>query len=132
MSGGCVRYFQIFLPVFYASSGYWKATGDWLDYPYVLWTHLHDSYQTPISWVLANHTPPFVFTILQGVTLLFELLAPLWFALPWTRRYALVWGIGMHFMIGVMFGPVIWFSLLMITLLVGSYAPERYLRRVLR
>ena len=118
--------------MFYCSSGVWKATGDWLSYPYVLWTHLHDSYQTPISWFLANYTPPFVFTILQGITLVFELFAPIWFVLPWTRPYALVWGLGMHLMIGVMFGPVIWFSLLMMTLLVGSYAPERYLRRVLR
>jgi len=34
-------------------------------------------------------------------------------------------------MIGLMFGPVIWFSLLMIALLVPSYAPERWLARVL-
>jgi hypothetical protein len=132
VSGGCVRYFQFFLPVFYASSGYLKATGDWLSYPYVLWTHLHDSYQTPISWFLANHTPAFMWTALQGITILFEFFAPLWFVLKWTRPYALLWGVGMHFMIGVMFGPVIWFSLLMIALLVGSYAPEAWLRRVLR
>jgi len=30
-------------------------------------------------------------------------------------------------MIGMMFGPVAWFSLLMMTLLVGSYAPATLL-----
>jgi hypothetical protein len=51
---------------------------------------------------------------------------------PWTRPYALVFGLGMHLMIGLMFGPVIWFSLLMMTLLVASYAPARWLERALR
>jgi hypothetical protein len=32
----------------------------------------------------------------------------------------------MHAMIGLMFGPVLWFALLMSTLLVGVYAPERW------
>jgi hypothetical protein len=31
-----------------------------------------------------------------------------------------------------MFGPVIWFALLMIVLLVGGYAPERLLARLFR
>jgi hypothetical protein len=33
----------------------------------------------------------------------------------------------MHAMIGLCFGPVIWFALLMMTLLVGGYLPERFL-----
>ncbi len=132
VSGGSVRFFQVMLPVFYLSSGYSKATGDWLSYPYVLWTHLHDSYQTPISWFIANHTPPWGFTILQGITLAFECLAPIWFLLPWTRPFAFAWAVAMHLMIGLMFGPVIWFALLMISLLVGSYAPERWLNWIFR
>jgi uncharacterized membrane protein YphA (DoxX/SURF4 family) len=131
-SWGCVRFFQIFLGVFYASSGWIKAHGDWLRYPYVLWTHLHDSYQTPISWFLANYMPVFGWTALQGITLLFEIFAPLWFVLPWTRPYGTAWALAMHLMIGIMFGPVIWFSLLMMSLLAGGYLPERWLRRVLR
>lgn len=126
-SGGSVSFFQIFLPVFYCSSGYFKAKGDWLSYPYVLFTHLHDSYQTPVSWLLANHMPAFGWTVLQGITLLFEALAPVWFGLRWTRPFALVWGLGMHAMIGIMFGPVAWFSLLMMSLLVASYAPATLL-----
>jgi hypothetical protein len=132
VSGGSVRFFQIFLPVFYFSSGVCKARGDWLTHPAVLWTHLHDSYQTVASHFLANHSPRWAWTVGQGATLAFECGAPLWFATRWTRPFALAFGIAMHTMIGLMFGPVVWFSLLMIILLVGGYAPERWLRKLLR
>ena len=131
VSGGCVSFFQILLPVFYFSSGVAKARGDWLSEPYVLWTHLHDSYQTTVSWFLANHLPAWMWTAIQGAVLVFECGAPVWFALPFTRRYAFAFGVGMHLAIGLMFGPVIWFSLLMISLLVASYAPEHWLVRAL-
>ena len=131
VSGGCVRFFQIMLPVFYFSSGVCKASNDWLSNGFVLWTHLHDSYQTWISWALANILPTFAWTVIQLMVLTFEAGAPLWFSLKWTRPYAVVFGVTMHLMIGLMFGPVIWFSLLMIILLVSSYAPERWLVRVL-
>ena len=127
VSGGSVSFFQFFLPVFYLSSGYLKAKGDWLSYPTVLYTHLHDSYQTPVSWFLANHLPAFAWTAMQGVTLAYEALAPVWFALRWTRPYAFIYGVAMHAMIGMMFGPVAWFSLLMMSLLVASYAPATLL-----
>jgi uncharacterized membrane protein YphA (DoxX/SURF4 family) len=133
VSGGCVRFFQILLPVFYFSSGIWKARGDWwANYdPLVLWAQLHDSYQTPISWWLANHSPGFAWTVLQWITLVFEIGAPLWYALPWTRPVALGWAVSMHLMIGLMFGPVLGFGLLMITLNVASYAPAAWLERAL-
>jgi uncharacterized membrane protein YphA (DoxX/SURF4 family) len=133
VSGGCIAFFQILLPVFYFSSGMWKARGEWLAHydPLVLWTQLHDSYQTPVSWFLANHVPAFGWTWLQWITLVFECGAPLWFAWSRSRPYALAWAIAMHAMIGLMFGPVIWFGLLMIVLLVGSYAPIAWLERSL-
>ncbi|HEX7836276.1 MAG TPA: HTTM domain-containing protein [Kofleriaceae bacterium] len=129
VSGGCVSFFQVLLPVFYFASGIAKAKGDWLEHPLVLWTQLHDSYQTPVSWFLANHLPLWMWTVSQGAVLVFEVGAPLWFGLRWTRPFALAFGLGMHLLIGLMFGPVIWFALLMIALLVGSYAPERWLIR---
>jgi hypothetical protein len=127
VSGGCVRFFQIMLPVFYCSSGICKAYGDWLTDPYVLWTHVHDSYQTPVSWLAANYLPKFSWTVMQATTLAFEALAPVWFFLRWTRPYAFGYGVAMHAMIGLMFGPVAWFSLLMMSLLVASYAPATLL-----
>jgi uncharacterized membrane protein YphA (DoxX/SURF4 family) len=130
VSGGCVGFYQVLLPVFYCSSGIAKVHGAWTDNGYVLWTHLHDSYQTHVSYWLAQATPVWMWPVLQITVLVYELGAPLWFALPWTRTPAMIYGLGMHLMIGLMFGPVIWFSVLMMTLLVASYAPMRWLERV--
>lgn len=126
--GGPVRFIQVLLPAFYFASGVCKARGDWLARHDVLWTHLHDSYQTVVSHWLANHVPLWGWGVAQWMTLCFEIGAPLWFALPRTRTAAVSFGVGMHVLIGLMFGPVIWFSLLMIVLLTAAHAPERWLR----
>jgi hypothetical protein len=127
--GGTVRFFQIFLCVMYSGSGVAKLRGDWLDRA-VVWTHLHDSYQTGVSCFLVRTLPGSAFMALQYMTVIFEAGAPLWFALPWTRRPALVAGLMMHAFIGLMFGPVIWFALLMSSLLIGCYAPARLLAKL--
>jgi uncharacterized membrane protein YphA (DoxX/SURF4 family) len=124
---GAVRFLQVLLVTIYSASGIAKARGDWLSTPLVLWSHLHDSYQTSISFFLASILPGWSWTLMQGLVLAFELLSPLWFALRATRPYAFVFGLGMHAMIGLCFGPVVWFALLMMTLLVGGYLPERFL-----
>jgi hypothetical protein len=38
----------------------------------------------------------------------------------------------MHAMIGLLFGPVIWFALLMMTLLVAGYLPDPLIARIER
>ncbi len=124
---GAARFLQVLPVVMYSASGIAKARGDWLKEPLVLWSHLHDSYQTPIAFALASILPGWTWTAFQGMVLAFELLAPLWFGLARTRTWALVFGLAMHTMIGLMFGPVLWFALLMMTLLVGGYLPERLL-----
>lgn len=126
---GTIRFFQIFVVTMYSASGIAKLRGDWLTRQ-VLWTHLHDQYQTTISWLLMRGLPAWSWWGLQGLVLLFEVGAPLWFALRWTRRPALVIGLGMHVMIGLMFGPVIWFALLMASLLLATFLPEPALRRL--
>jgi uncharacterized membrane protein YphA (DoxX/SURF4 family) len=126
-SGGPVRFFQILLPVFYMASGICKLHGDWLAERFVLWSHLHGSYQTAVSWFAANHLPPVAWTVMQGTTLFFECMAPLLFALRWTRPFALAYGIAMHALIGMMFGPVVYFAMLMIVLLVAAYIPVHWL-----
>jgi uncharacterized membrane protein YphA (DoxX/SURF4 family) len=125
-----VRFLQLFLAVVYCASGIAKARGDWLTYPLVLWTQLHDSYETAVTFALASVLPAWVWTFLQGLVLTFEVFAPLWFALPRTRPFALLIALGMHVMIGLMFGPVVWFALLMITLLVAAYMPDSLLTPV--
>jgi hypothetical protein len=127
---GSVRFLQLMLVTFYCASGLAKAGGDWMVEPRVLWTHLHDSYQTPISFFLASRLPAWSWTPMQASVLAFEALAPLWFALRRTRPYALLFGLGMHLMIGLMFGPVVWFALLMMTLLTGCYLPDRWIARL--
>jgi uncharacterized membrane protein YphA (DoxX/SURF4 family) len=131
VSGGYVRFFQVLLVVFYMSSGLCKARGDWLRHTYVLWTHLHDSYQTSVSHLLANALPAWSWTLFQGGTLVFEALAPLWFFWGRSRPVALGYGLAMHALIGLMFGPVIWFSTLMMALLLASFAPARWLDRTI-
>lgn len=129
VAAGAPRFFQALIPVFYSGSAIAKARGDWLTHPLVLWTHVHDSYQTAFSWALANAFPAWLWTALQYLVLALEMGAPLWFAMPWTRRWALLLAAGMHLMIGLMFGPVLWFSLLMIAMLFGGYLPAAWLDR---
>jgi hypothetical protein len=126
---GGPRFFQVLLPVFYSGSAVAKARGDWLKNPLVLWSHVHDSYQTAFSWALANALPAWTWTALQALTFALEMGAPLWFAWRRTRPWALLCAVGMHAMIGLMFWPVRWFSLLMITMLLGAYLPADWLTR---
>jgi hypothetical protein len=58
---------------------------------------------------------------MQAMVLTFELGAPLWFAMKRTRGVAFLFGLGMHAMIGLMFGPVVWFALLL-----GGWAPDAW------
>lgn len=127
-SSGSMRFLQLLPVVIYNASGIAKAKGDWLKVPLVLWSHVHDSYQTPVAFALASMLPAWAWTLSQGLVLAFEVLAPLWFGLARTRPFALWFGLGMHAMIGLMFGPVLWFSLLMMTLLFSGYAPDRLLK----
>jgi hypothetical protein len=127
---GSVRFFQVLVPIIYCASGIAKARGDWLHQPYVLWTHLHSSYQTPVTLFLANLLPPFAWTLFQVMTLVLESFAPLWFSWSRTRPYALVAAVSMHAMIGLMFGPVRYFAMLMATLLVASHLSERRLEQL--
>jgi hypothetical protein len=124
---GNVRFFQFLLILMYTASGIAKMKGDWLSRSDILWTHLHDSYQTSITYFMACNVPPAGWTFFQGVTLVYETGALIWYGVRKTRLPALFLGLGMHATIGLMFGPVIWFSLLMSTLLLASFAPIPWL-----
>jgi len=129
VESGALRFLQVLLPVFYCASGICKSRGDWLVHPYVLWTHVHDSYQTTASWLIARAMPARGWTALQFLVLGLETFAPLWLSWKRTRPWALVLFVGMHACIGLMFGPVKWFALLMIVLLLGCYAPASFVAR---
>ncbi len=131
VAAGSVRFFQILLPVFYEGSAVAKIKGDWLKHPYVLYTHLHDSYQTVLSWTVANAFPGWTYTLLQGLVLALEGGAVLWFAWKRTRYVALATAVAMHALIGLMFWPVRWFGLLMIALWCGAFLPAAWLESAL-
>ena len=95
VAGGTIRFFQIFLVAMYSASGIAKARGDWLT-TQVLWTHLHDQYQTYVAWLIMRLLPAWSWWALQALVLTFEVGAPLWFALRWMRRPARVVGLGAH------------------------------------
>jgi uncharacterized membrane protein YphA (DoxX/SURF4 family) len=129
VSWGTVRFFQFLLAFMYLASGIAKSKGGWLSDPNVIWSHLHDSYQTTFTYFLASSAPAAGFTLFQYLTLAYELGAPLWFSVRRLRPWGLAFGMSMHAAIGVMFGPVVWFSLLMMVLLFGSFAPLPWLTR---
>jgi hypothetical protein len=129
VAAGGPRFFQILLPVFYAGSAAAKAHGDWLKHPIVLFTHLHDSYQTAFSFAVMHLFPAWSYTLLQAVVFTLEAGAPVWFSWRRARPFALATAVAMHALIGLMFWPVRWFSLLMITMWCGAYLPEAFLER---
>jgi hypothetical protein len=132
VAASSVRFFQVLLPVFYCGSAVAKAKGGWLREGLVLWSHTHDSYQSAFTWALANALPGWMWTLFQAVVFALEMGAPLWFALRRTRPWALMVAVIMHTMIGLMFWPVRWFSLLMITMWCGAFLPEEWLERAER
>ncbi|GEM_PF-687088 len=128
---GNVRFFQVLVVVLYCASGLSKIKGDWLTHPAVLWTHMHDSYQTVLAYWVTRALPGAAWTPLQYLVLGFETLAPIWFSWSLTRRPALIMGLGLHAFIGLCFGPVKWFAILMAVLLLGGFAPRPWLVRML-
>ncbi|HEY1955584.1 MAG TPA: HTTM domain-containing protein [Polyangiaceae bacterium] len=123
---GSIRFLQLVPLTIYMASGIAKARADWLHEPLVLYSQIHGSYQTWIAYSLARAIPSWLWTTLQGTVLVFESTAPITFAIRKTRPYALVFGLGMHAMIALMFGPVVWFSLLMMTVLAAGWMPDRF------
>jgi hypothetical protein len=132
VSGGNVRFFQILLAVMYFATGIGKVRGDWLVRGDVIYSNLHDSYQTAVSYFLASKVPAWGWTGFQGLVLVLEIGAPLWLSLPWTRAPAVLLLLGMHTVIGLGFGPVVWFALLMAALLISCFAPTTWLERAFR
>ena len=126
---GSVRFFQVLIPTIYCASGIAKCRGDWLKEPFVLWSHLHGTYQTGVTILLANLLPAFAWTLFQVFTLVLETFAPLWFAWGRVRPVAVLAAASMHAMIGLMFGPVRYFAMLMATLIVASHISAERLER---
>src|SRR5262249_58152568 len=91
VSAGYVRSFQVLVVCFYMASGIAKWNGDW-PLGNVIWSQIHDSYQTVVAYGLGRIIPSWGWIGLQIGTLVYEMGAPLWFGFRPTPPVALLWG----------------------------------------
>jgi len=114
ISAAPIRIIQLTLMVQYLTAGISKCSpGDWLKYNDVLWTQVQGIHRTDLAaWMLRN-LPMWPWTVMQWTALIFELTAPLLFAVRRLRPAAFILGIGFHVMIALLMKTLIFFSLQM-------------------
>jgi hypothetical protein len=128
--GGPIRFLMVQLAVMYCASGLCKAganpaePGDWLKSGYVLWSQIHGHYQTVVSYWVGRLLPQHAWPVLQALVLTYELGAPLLLVWRRSRNATIGFGFAMHLMVGLMFRRIIYFSLLMMSLLT-LWLPDR-------
>jgi hypothetical protein len=121
---------QATVVIIYCASGYTKAfQGDWLESNRCLWNIIQGYHRTDFAALLLRNTEQWMWTVMQHATLAFELGAPLWFALRWTRLGAVLFGIGLHVMIMLLMHRLYFFSLTMLAFY-PLFIPEAWLRCV--
>jgi Vitamin K-dependent gamma-carboxylase len=109
-----IRVIQATLILQYLAAGIAKAfRGDWLKYSDVLYTQVQGVYRTEIAaWMLRN-LPVWAWTVMQWISLLFELEAVVLFTVRKLRWIAFTVGMGFHLMIALLMKDLIFFSLQM-------------------
>jgi len=109
------RILQATLILVYFTAGTCKAIhGDWLHDSHVLWVQVQGPYRTEMaSWLLGMLPQP-VWTVLQALSLSFELLAPLLFAVRRLRPLGYLWGAAMHLGIAITMNELVYLSLQMV------------------
>jgi len=125
-----IRILQATLILVYFTAGTCKAIfGEWLSDSHVLWVQLQGTYRTEAaSWLLRTLPQP-VWTVLQSLSLSFELLAPLLFMVRRFRPLGYIWGAGMHLGIAIGMNEFFYLSLQMVTFYV-LFVEEETLRRL--
>ena len=109
-----VRLFQATLIVVYFTAGTCKVLhGDWLSDSHVLLSQVQGPYRTDLAAWLIRHLPPEAFTILQSLSLAFELLSPVLFAVPRLRPLGFWWGASMQAGIALTMNEIGYLSLQM-------------------
>jgi len=107
-----LRVLQATLLIGYATAGFCKIFhGNWLGDPDILWTQVQGSYRTETAAWMLRALPKVSWSFMMYAALLFEVTAPVLFALRRTRGIAFVWGIGFHLLIAVTMNKLILFSL---------------------
>ncbi len=108
------RIIQTTLILQYFAAGLAKAfRGDWLNYADVLYTQVQGVYRTDIAAWCLRHLPVWSWTVMQWISLLFELEAPVLFCVRRLRLLAILLGLGFHFLVAILMKDLIYFSLQM-------------------
>ena len=110
-----VRILQATLLMAYVGAGACKLRGEWMSNSHTLRTFALGFYRTDAAAWLLRHWPTEAWTLIQSLSLAFELLAPLLFAVRRFRGLGFVWGAGMHMGIGIMMDEFGWFSVQMVS-----------------
>jgi hypothetical protein len=108
--------FQAMLVIIYFAAGWTKTfQGEWLKNTHCLWNIVQGYHRTDFAALVLRNTPVWLWSIKQYATLLFEIGAPLWFALRWTRPLAVVFGISLHVAIALMMERLFFFGSVMLS-----------------
>jgi hypothetical protein len=122
-----VRVIQATLILEYLASGIAKAFyGDWLKYNDILYTLVQGSFRTDFAAWCLRTLPVWSWTVMQWITLLFELEALVLFCVKKLRPIAFVIGIGFHLMIALIMKDLIFFSAQMWTFYALFVTAERW------
>lgn len=123
-----VRLVQGTLLCQYLAAGIAKAfgKGDWLKYTDVLYTQVQGIFRTDFAAWCLRTLPLWAWTVIQWISLLFELEAPVLFCVRKLRPFAFVIGIGMHLMIALMMKNLIFFSAQMWAFYALFVTPEQW------
>jgi hypothetical protein len=117
---------QAVVVIIYWAAGWTKAFGEgvWLKHPDTLKLVMQGFHRTDIAAWTLRYFPDWLWTAMQGGTLLFEIGAPVWFFCRVTRPFALLAGIGLHLGIALSMKNVWPFSLQMIAFYPLFLSPE--------
>ncbi len=108
--------FQAMLVIIYFAAGWTKAfQGEWLKSDLCLWNIVQGYHRTDEAAFLLRHLPVWMWTVMQHSTLVFELGAPLWFCLRWTRPFAVLFGISLHISIAFLMERLFFFGAVMLS-----------------
>lgn len=111
-----IRALQASLILQYLASGISKAfVGDWLKHGDVLYTQVQGVFRTDFAAWMLRLLPVWSWSVMQWMSLLFELEAPVLFCVRKLRLVAMIYGISMHLMIALMMKNLIFFSSVMWT-----------------
>lgn len=129
-----IRILQATLILVYFTAGTCKVVaGDWLRDSHVLWWQVQGPYRTEAAaWLLRVFPQPF-WTVLQSLSLSFELLSPVLFGVRRFRPLGYLWGGAMHLGIAVTMNEIGYLSLQMICfylVFVDKESLHRFRRRV--